>query len=62
MAKVLKVMAELHLSGERLQGIYHWQGREMGKGREQEHEVEDDLKIEGHAWLREVTDQQVSSH
>eukprot|EP00438_Fugacium_kawagutii_P014899 Skav226519 [mRNA] locus=scaffold1773:165900:187543:- [translate_table: standard] len=28
-AKVLKMMAELHLSGERLQGIYHWQGQRL---------------------------------
>eukprot|EP00435_Cladocopium_sp_Y103_P051633 s1074_g16.t1 len=28
-ANVLKGMVELHLSGERLQGIYHWQGNEQ---------------------------------
>lgn len=28
-AQVLKVMVELHFSGERLQGIYHWQGSEQ---------------------------------
>lgn len=28
-ANVLKAMVELHLSGERLQGIYHWQGNEQ---------------------------------
>lgn len=28
-ANVLKVMTEMHFSGERIQGIYHWQGNEQ---------------------------------
>lgn len=29
-ARVLKSMLELHFAGERLQGIYHWQGGAQG--------------------------------